>query len=113
MATSRKRKCNVKDLSHTFLISLDSTHPPSVGPLAVVDKVSSDYCHTLSHTHAIWLPTPFPPQFFFDNFKLNDKFKLDKGESNYDTLECTQPVILEVTKDSVAECKKLFPSSVS
>lgn len=113
MATSRKRKCNVKDLSHTFLIPLDSTHPPSVGPLAIVDKVSSDYCRTLPHTHAIQLPTPPPPQFFFDDFKLNDEFKLDEGEGNYDTLECTWPVILEVTKDSVVERKKLFPSSVS
>jgi hypothetical protein len=108
MASSRKRKRNVKDPSHTFFIpSLDSAYLSSAGSLAVVERVSSDYRRTLPQTHNIRLPTPPPQAVFFDDFKLYEE------EGSYDNVESTHPVIFEVTKDSIVERRKLYASSVS
>jgi hypothetical protein len=108
MATSRKRKRDLKDTSHTFLVPPDlAQSSSSAGPLAVVDKVSSDYRRTLPQTHRIRQPTP-PLQPFFDDFEFdNDGLGDDSKDLG------TTPIAIDHTKDSITERRKLNARTVS
>jgi hypothetical protein len=108
MATSRKRKRNPKDTSRTFLVPQDVVHSFSVGPVAIVDKVSADYRRTLPQTHNIRPPTP-PLDFFFDDPQLGGE------EGSYEILldSSARPVTVDFTNDSITEHRKRYVSSVS
>lgn len=105
----KKRKGNFKDTSHTFLVTLDHVaHPSSSSmgpsPVAVVNRVSADYHHTLSQTHKIRPPTP-PPETFFDD--------LFGEEESIMGLPSMQPVHTDFTMDPIVEYRKHCTSSVS
>lgn len=109
MAPSRKRKRDSKDKSHTFMVSLDAAQSSSsVGPLAVIDKISSDYRRTLPQKHRIQLPSP-PPQPFFDDFALAE------DEFDKDTVRDLgiQRTGTDFAADAIVERRKVHASSVS
>lgn len=108
MAPSRKRKRDLNDKSHTFLVSLEPPQFSSVGPVAVIDKVSADYRRALPQKHTVRLPTPpLPP--FFDDFAFGDD-EAGIGKATLGEL-CIQTT--DFAADAIKDHRKVHASSVS
>ena len=106
------RKKLRQDTSHTFLIPSHVAHLPhpssSVNPVAVVDKVSADYRRTFPQKHSMRLPTPPPQSFFYDfSSRIDDEYSIIEPDTS------TQPVIMDLATDPIAERRKHCTSSVS
>ena len=108
MAMPRKRKRGLNDKSHTFLVPPDVAQSFSLGPVAIVHKVSADHCRTLSQAHSIRPPTP-PLDLFLDDSQLPN----EEGSHEIFWNSDEQPVIVDFMMDLATERRKQYMSSVS